>query len=52
MYSSDNNNLHDHKIEAKQILELIESLGDDQLTAFLNKWIILKRINNIRRIPK
>jgi len=37
MYSSDNNNLHDHKIEANQILDLIESLGDDQLTAFFKQ---------------
>ena len=37
MYSSDNNNLHDHKIEANQILELIESLGDDKLTAFFKQ---------------
>ena len=37
MYSSDNNNLHDHKILANQILELIESLGDDKLTAFFKQ---------------
>ena len=37
MYSSDNNNLHDHRIEANQLLNLIESLGDDQLTAFFKQ---------------
>ena len=37
MYSSDNNNLHDDKIPANQILELIESLGDDKLTAFFKQ---------------
>ena len=37
MYSSDNNNLHDHRIEANQILNLIESLGDDKLTAFFKQ---------------
>ena len=37
MYSSDNNNLHDHKIQADQILDLIESLGDDQLTAYFKQ---------------
>ena len=37
MYSSDNNNLHDHKIPANQILDLIENLGDDKLTAFFKQ---------------
>jgi len=37
MYSSDNNNLHDDRIFANQILDLIESLGDDQLTAFFKQ---------------
>jgi len=37
MYSSDNNNLHDVGIPANQILDLIESLGDDQLTAFFKQ---------------
>ena len=37
MYSSDNNNLHDDKIQADQIFDLIESLGDDKLTAFFKQ---------------
>ena len=37
MYSSDNNNLHDVEIESNQILNLIESLGDDKLTAFFKQ---------------
>ena len=37
MYSSDNNNLHNVEIEAHQMLNLIESLGDDQLTAFFKQ---------------
>ena len=37
MYSSDNNNLHDDRIFANQILDLIKSLGDDKLTAFFKQ---------------
>ena len=37
MYSSDNNNLYDDKIQANQILDLIESLGDEKLTAFFKQ---------------
>ena len=37
MYTSDNNNLHDVGIEANQILNLIESLGDEKLTEFFKQ---------------
>ena len=37
MYSSDNNNLHDDPIQSNQILDLIESLGDDKLTAYFKQ---------------